>query len=573
MEARWRAFRRDPAAFFGEAVWIPSPLRSDEGRVLLGLFDYQHEDLETFLSERFVVVLKARQLGLTTLAMAVALWELLFKPGSNILLVSKDQRTADTALSLLDFMLDFLPPWVRFRAPKLTTNSAREKVFTFGDGMTSRIVSLPATKTAGAGETATRVLWDEAGLAQEQDDTFRSLMPTTDAGGSFVLFSTARGAMNRFAKVVREAHGGESRWDLMFHPWYVSRLMNPLADKVASCPNGQCDECVDYTHYEAKKREFVDKPWLFYSEYPSSVEEALKESGHSRFPGLPPEEDFEAFPWRGRIEENPDGTPRLVEDRWGPLRLTEAGLDPPHNVRCALSIDPATGQGLDATAMSVGWLDHDGTPVRAGFWHDNMIEPVEAARQAVLLGYHFNRAMIAVEKQGGYGDTMLHEIVDVAGYPNVYAHTYTGSRRRKQQTVFGFPMSYAKRPLVIDTLAQYVPNEEDPDRATIDGIDSMLRTELGAFVIRDDGRYTADVGMHDDLVMSTGIWLYVLLQEVGAAKAAPNSEPGSTEQRYDLSYIFDRVDRKIAADKRKAASRRAKYRTAARRRQSSRARH
>src|SRR5690606_8369833 len=137
--------------------------------------------------------------------------------------------TADTALDMIDFMLSFLPPWIKARMPEQTTDAAREKKWLHPNGLTSRIVSLPATKTAGAGETADLVLWDEAALAQEQEDTFRSLLPTVEGGGQMIVFSTARGSSNRFARLVRSAQTDQSVFRLIFHPWYVGRLMNPKA--------------------------------------------------------------------------------------------------------------------------------------------------------------------------------------------------------------------------------------------------------------------------------------------------------------------------------------------------------
>lgn len=528
LEALWaegkrRAYAHDPAGFMGECVQVPDQ-NSVTGRTPLVLWDYQAEDLRVFVEERYVVVLKARQLGLTTISMALCLWELLYRPGSNILLVSKDQNTANRALELLDFMWDFLPDHVRATAPKLENRAATMHVWRFPNGMTSRIVSRPATRTAGAGETATRVVWDEAALADDQEETLRTLMPTTDAGGKMVVFSTARGGHNPFAKLYREAKRGENQFRALFHPWHVSRL-------------------IDEAQYEAKKAQFRAEPWLFYAEYPASDEEAFRMSGRSRFAGLPEADELEEFPLRGWLREE-HGSVRFVEDDRGPLRLRSEGMVVPKWAKCVVSVDPATGAGGDYTAMTAGWVDREGVPQRMAYWHSNEIEPVEAAREANLLGRWFagsqRAALLVVEKQGGYGDSIIHELAENAGYPNLYVHTYTGHRKRRRDTTYGFPMTATRRPLVIDRLAEWL--RFDDDAPVVGGVDPLLRGELGAFVVTDQGRVQADVGMHDDLVMSTAIWLYVLTELVGAATVERVVEDPPTTQAFDLAAMWKGVE-------------------------------
>ena len=89
-ELRWRAFAQDPKLFFRECVWIPSQ-RDARGRERFELFDYQVEDFDTLLNNRFVIGLKARQIGWSTLIAAALLHRCLFRPGSVCLWVSNNQ--------------------------------------------------------------------------------------------------------------------------------------------------------------------------------------------------------------------------------------------------------------------------------------------------------------------------------------------------------------------------------------------------------------------------------------------------------------------------------------------------
>jgi hypothetical protein len=524
VEQRWRTYAQDPVTFFEECVWVPAGEKfgKGKGRVPLRLFDYQKETLDTFRNNRYVIVLKARQLGLTTVAMAYALWMLMFQPGANIVFVSRSQTAADKALELLDFMYQFLPESIRERGPQPESMAAKHHAYKFRDGMVSQITSYPATKTVAAGQTASLVLWDEAALAEYQEDALRTLMPTTDAGGSMIIFSTARGGHNQFARLFRDAERGENEFASLFFPWSVS-------------------EMISQQDYDAKKRSFASEPWRFYAEYPSSAEEAFRQSGRSRFPALPDETDVDEFPLRGNLEWRPDGSVSFLPNPEGPFRFMPEALDGvPLGKTAVVALDPASGTGGDYTAISAGWYQ-DGTPVRAAFWHSNMVEPTEAAEEAAKLGRLLRDdrgmdALLVVEKQGGYGDTIIHELRESLSYQNLYRFTYTGHRRRRMDQAYGFPMTYARRPLVIDTLARWV----NRDGEVMAGIDPILRQELGAFVVREDGRVTADAGMYDDMVMATAIWLYVL--EERGLEATPEVITEPSAQMFSVAHIFEEAE-------------------------------
>lgn len=533
VEHRWRRYAESPEAFFRECVWVPAGIKlgGTKGRVPLELFDYQQEALSTFRDNRYVIVLKARQLGLTTIAMGYALWMLLFRPGSNIVLVSKNQTTADKALELLDFMYQFLPESVRARGPVPENTAAKHHSYRFPDGMVSQITSYAATKTVAAGQTASLVIWDEAALAEYQEDVLRTLLPTTDAGGSLIVFSTARGGHNTFARLYRDGARGENEFVPLFYPWNRSRM-------------------VSEADYEAKKRSLRAEPWLFYAEYPSSPDEAFRQSGRTRFANIPEEEDCEKYPLRGRLEwSGSDVTFEMDEE--GPFRfLAEAVDGPPRGATAVVTIDPASGTGGDYTAMVGGWWTDDGTPLRGAYWHSNLVEPAEAADEAAKLGRFFSDsagmdALMVVEKQGGYGDTLIHELRENLYYQNLYRFTYTGHRKYRSEQSYGFPMTFARRPLVIDALARWV----DVNGQVMRGIDPLLRQELSAFVIRDDGKMQADAGMYDDMVMATAIWVYVLAERGMRATIETISEQPQTV--YSVNHIFEDADRVRRAQEQK----------------------
>lgn len=525
VELEWRRCALDETHFLQEYTWIPSEFDS-RGRTKFNLFDYQHELLTLFKNNRFVIALKARQLGYTTLAMAHALWLCFYRPGATILVVSRNQKSANKNLAQARLAYQFLPAWIKERAPKLTSDSTDGMTFRFPDGMESKIKSAAAVEGVFAGETATLVILDEAGLvtpASRQEDVFRTLLPTTDAGGSMLIISTSRGAYNRFAKTYRLAKKGDSQFVSFFKPWSVSPFMQCSKD-CGWCGGEKGTKTPCTTKFDNKRREFADQPWRFYQEYPRDDEEAFRESGRPRFAGLPPESTYTEFTYRGDFEWTTDKTIEFVHDDSGPLHLNTLDNDP--NQMYVIGADPAQGRGADYSAAHIMCINADGRPEIIGYYHSNTIEPTEFAAALDRMGRYFQgrqwAALLGVEDQGGQGSLPINELHKHLEYPNAYLHQMPGSKRSRSSRYFAFPMTSDRRGAIIDRLGKFLAM--DGDGPGIDGIYPALRVELGQFVTIETAnrnvRYAADEGCHDDLVMSLAITLWILIEEYYEASPA-----------------------------------------------------
>jgi hypothetical protein len=555
VELEWRRCAADETYFLETYVWIPSE-EDVRGRVKFELFDYQHDLLSTFKENRFVVSLKARQLGYTTLAMAHSLWIAMFRPGATVLIVSRNQKSANKNLGQARLAYQFLPTWMKDRAPRVVSDSTDGMVFEFSDGMQSKMKSSPATEGVFAGETATLVVADEFALiepASRQEDVLRTLLPTTDAGGSMIIISTSRGSYNRFAKTYRAAANGNSQFVSFFQPWTVSPFMQ--CSKLCGWCSGAKGERVGCgTKYDLKRREFSDQPWRFLAEYPADDAEAFRESGRPRFVGLPKEGDFEEFPYRGRMVWKDESTVEFQYDEGGPLRMATLEQDP--QVAYFIGADPASGTGSDYSTAHVMSFNDDGRPVISAYYHANDIAPAEFAADLDKLGHFFAgrswAALLAVEDAGGHGALPINELHKHLEYPNPYMHQTAGSKSKNRTRMFSFPMTQDRRKAVIDRLAKYlVPSGGE---LQIDGVYPILRQELGQFVAQETAsgniKYSADVGCHDDTVMSLAITLWLLVEEGGAGSPEPATmeDTGWTYTgELDLRPMREARERAIAA--------------------------
>ena len=154
---------------------------------------------------RLVVVLKARQLGLSWLCMAYALWLLLTQAPATVLLFSQREAEAVELLGRLRGMYDRLPHWLRARR----VLSAAATVWSLSNG--SR--ALAFSTHGGRSYTATLAIVDEADYVPDLGRFLNGVKPTVDAGGQLILISTSdkRRPTSPFKNLFRGGAGRDGR--------------------------------------------------------------------------------------------------------------------------------------------------------------------------------------------------------------------------------------------------------------------------------------------------------------------------------------------------------------------------
>lgn len=172
--------------------------------------------LETISVHQLIVILKARQLGLSGLVICYALWLMLFRPEATILLFS---RRDDESVHLLDFRLKGtytrLPDWIRSTA---TVSVSNDHQWILSTG--SAAYAFPTT--AGDSYTATLAIVDEADLILDLNKLMGAVKPTIDGGGQMILVSRADKSKpnSEFKRIYRAAKAGQSPWTAIFLPWW-----------------------------------------------------------------------------------------------------------------------------------------------------------------------------------------------------------------------------------------------------------------------------------------------------------------------------------------------------------------
>lgn len=256
----YQRYHADAFAFINEVVRIDDAQGDGEqGTRPFHLWPAQAALLAIILVERLLLLLKARQLGISWLVLAYALWLCLFRSQRLVLVFSIGQDEANEMMRRIQAMHDRLPPALKAELPAVTKRNSEEMAWTNG----SRIQSLPSRSTAGSGYTASLVILDEWAKNPNDRQLYTAVKPTIDGGGAMIELSSANGTGNLFYEQVDRAQKGEGRFAFHFLPWTA----RPDRDAV---------------WYAATAEDAVSEAFM-QQEYPATPEEAFAASNVERF--------------------------------------------------------------------------------------------------------------------------------------------------------------------------------------------------------------------------------------------------------------------------------------------------
>jgi hypothetical protein len=468
-DAEFARCKDDVAYFIHNYLVIDDTQGDSVGSMPFHLWPDQVTALGVLATERLVIFLKARQLGISWLCLAYALWLALFHPGKLVLLFSQGELEAGEMLRRYKAMYDRLPGWMLRRLPARTIDNTTTQGWANG----SRCKCLPATQKAGRSFTASLAILDEAAHQQWGGKLYAAMKPTIDAGGKLFVVSSANGADGFFDKLWKKAESGVSTFRAIFLPWW-------------SRPGR------DQAWYDAQVADSTD-PDLIKQEYPNTSIEAFVSSGRTRFHAS----------WVAAQMAHARGAVPVPDSEYRHLR----GMDhfpglvvfklPNPARRYIVSADPAEGlERGDASDAVV--LDRDTLEEVACF--NGQWEPDAFARLLDRLATFYN-AGILVERNN-HGHAVLLRLADLCG-----DRVLDGLDGRP-----GWLTNAVTKVQVIDFLAASLRD------GTITIRSAAAVGEMQEYLVLANGGTGAPPGSHDDRVMSRAIALgWLKLAQVRAA--------------------------------------------------------
>jgi len=485
--------------FAGAYVRITHP---EKGLTPFKLYDYQKRVVSDFETYKHNIVSKFRQGGLTTLATVYSLWKCIFRLDQRILILSKSDREAKHAGSLVTNAMHNLPPWMQ---PEMSKDNEHEKIFSRTNGTLEFF-----TPEAARSRSLTYLIIDEAAFIKGMDEHWRAMYPTVAAGGRTIIISTVNGYGNWYEEMFHAAQQGKNQFhvidiDYTEHPQYRD-------------PKWQAETQANIT-----KKDWAQE---FLKLFLGSGETYFKDEILTRLDNR----TKNTSPVKKLFDEW-ENFEKLANHELPNSNYQKGALwiwkEPEERHEYILSADCAegVGDGGDNSAFQV--IDITISQQVAEFY-SNIVPPHLFAQVIYNVGLWYNDALVVVENMGP-GLSVVNKLVHTLYYSNLFFES------RKSGDKPGTTCNSKNRPLFLEALQNYLSND------LIEINSTRLTKELNTFVYNKQTRKAqAQKNKHDDLIMALAIGLFAKDTMV---RQLPVGSTLLTEKHNEItkSEIFKRI--------------------------------
>jgi len=206
----------NPVYFMKKYCIIQHPTK---GKVFFQLYNFQENTLQELADNRYNVILKSRQMGISTLVAGYSLWCMLFKNDFNVLVIATTQEVAKNLVTKVRVMHENLPTWLR--GITIEDNKLSLK---FKNG--SQIKAVSSAGHSGRSEALSLLIIDEAAFITKIDEIWAAAQQTLATGGGAIVLSTPNGTGNFFHRTWVDAESGGQ-----FHPIRLHWSLHPERDE------------------------------------------------------------------------------------------------------------------------------------------------------------------------------------------------------------------------------------------------------------------------------------------------------------------------------------------------------
>lgn len=485
-----------------------------------------------------LVVLKARQTGMSTLVQALVAWRTMLWPNTNAIVIA-DQ--AERAKTLFDISKSFyeqmdddsgVKPMGRYITKRELVFANPSSVSNKRDpGLRSRIVVDSAHKK----NIAIGANWHIAHLsecARFPDHRFvlDGIVPAVHRvpGTMLVMETSAEMSGVWFRDFFDGSVRGETGFEAVFVPWFLQPeyIICPVCKRgydafahqnLCTDPVGHELDALTHIDLTADERhvmaEFNLKPghiqWLreklmemgndwdlFRQSYPLTADDAWVTAGAEAFSVkhlrmqreniMPPIRTAELYPG-----------PAVLDDMRGKLSIWE---EPQMGKAYDIGVDVAQGIGKDEDAVedgrdySVACVLERGTNRQVAEWSSKAIDPFELATHMYWLGKFYNDAQVAIEVNniGGGTNNQLSKM----GYPNLYLWRYRDEAMPRYSKKTGWETSPKSKAWLVGFTGHELINQRFVLRS------EKLYREFATYVRTGPKEWGAVAGYHDDRVQA-----------------------------------------------------------------------
>jgi hypothetical protein len=428
------------------------------------------------------IVLKARQVGITTYIAARFFIQTITNPGTLTVQVAHTDESAQAIFNIVHRFWENLPN-SRLRRGALFTSRSNVRQIVF-PRLDSEYRVETADDNAGRGMTIHNLHCSEVSRwPRGAEDTLASLRAAVVPDGEIVLESTPNGAAGLFYEEWEKA--AEAGYVQHFFPWWYEtsykedvkgRRIRPFTEEeqnlVSKYGLSKAQIAWRRTRWRVMKGQAAQ-------EYAEDATSCFLASGECVF-------EMDAI--RQALSK---AAPGVESEDNGRLL---AWLPPAKERKYIIGVDTASG-GTEGDYACAQVIDRE-KGLQCAELHGHF-PPFELARRLVALGERYQNALIAVERNNhGYG--VLAHLKELR-YENLF----------EQNGQEGWLTSAVTRPAMIENLAAVLMEQPDLFQSP------RLLAEMKTFVRHADGHPAASEGAHDDCVMAMAIALGARKEDSG----------------------------------------------------------
>lgn len=506
-------------------------IRDKKGDLIPLNFNYPQRVFYDHLKESYgtkpsrYIVLKARQLGISTFTEAFITFMTMFNPNTNSVIMAHLAESASSIFNMTRLFVSELPDGMK---PQQKYSNAKEIVFDGDNGLKSSIRVMVASD-ATRGSTYKYAHLSEVAFWEHPEEALLALnqaVPMTN-DSLIVMESTANG-FNYFYNLWQDAVNGRNDYTPIFFPWYVDpEYTRPYDGFTLTSYEKDIKERYNLTLDQLQWRRWCianncgNDELKFRQEYPITPEEAFITSGTSIFNTEIILNHMKNLPEpikRGYFDYDYDGM-RITNIHWVDDSLGYIKIYKDRTNQSTVIGGDTAGEGSDFFVGQV--IDTNG--FLCATLHHQFDEDLYV-KQIYCLGAYYH-SLIAIEANfSSFPNRELQRL----HYPSLYVRETFDNIQYDVQDKFGFKTTALTRPQIISELVEIAREhiEKINDRETLQ--------EMLSFVRNQRGRAEASEGTHDDLVMGLAIGYHALGQ---LPSRTPRKAVRSERRDEDLAFF------------------------------------
>ncbi len=481
----WAKCKADPAYFIEN--YLETFDKTRQTYVRFKPFPKQLDAIRSYKDNRYNIVLKYRQAGISTLTAAYIVWLVSFASSDNpekVLILANKRETAMEFLNKAKVFHSQLPSWISVDIGD--TNSKQHVKFSNG----CEIKAVATSADALRGYTPSLLILDEAAFIEGGQEVWAACQASLSTGGDAILVSTPNGYDPIYHTTYEGAKKGENDFNIVEMRWYEDPRFNKGLKWEKEGEETISDESNNLENYA---KYIVDgysptAPWY--------LEMIRQMNGNMRLVNQEINCDFlgsgETVIDKEWIELQEKQNRRDPIRKEGIERDLWIWKDSEPGKKYVLGVDVSTGQSDDFSAFSVVCLDCEEGEEQVAEYYGKM-PPDELATFVWHVGTRYN-AYVIVDITGGVGLPTSLKLKEM-GYSQLH---YPNGDINKNP---GFNIDSNRR-IVVSELEESIRTNRIKIRS------ERTISEMTTFIFRN-GRPDHMVGYHDDLLWALGMGLYV----------------------------------------------------------------